>query len=75
MATLYTKGELNLGEDYVHESIIGTTFVARAVETTTVGNLPAVIPEITGRAYVTGLHQFVVDPDDPLKQGFLLGKG
>ena len=75
VATLYTKGELNLGEDYVHESIIGTTFVARAVETTTVGNLPAVIPEITGRAYVTGLHQFVVDPDDPLKQGFLLGKG
>jgi len=55
VATLYTKGELNLGEDYVHESIIGTTFVARAVETTTVGNLPAVIPEITGRAYVTGL--------------------
>jgi len=75
VATLYTKGRLNLGEEFVHESIIGTTFKARVVETTTVGNLPAVIPEITGRAYVTGLHQFVVDPDDPLKQGFLLGKG
>jgi len=75
VATLYTKGRLKLGEEFVHESIIGTTFMARVVETTTVGDLPAVIPEITGRAYVTGLHQFVVDPDDPLKQGFLLGKG
>ncbi|MCK4245769.1 proline racemase family protein, partial [Candidatus Bipolaricaulota bacterium] len=56
-------------------SIIGTVFRARIAEETKVGDIPAVVPEITGSAYVTGIHQFVVDPDDPLKEGFLLGMG
>jgi len=73
VATLYAKGELKLGEEFVHESIIGTIFRARVVEETRVGNYPAVIPEVTGRAYVTGFHFFVVDPEDPLRNGFLLG--
>jgi len=75
VATLYAKGKLKMGQEFVHESIIGTIFQARIVEETKVGNLPAVVPEITGRAYVTGINQFVVDPDDPLKEGFLLGMG
>lgn len=74
LATLYSKGKLAIGEEFVHESIIGTIFRARIVGTTHVAGLTAVIPQITGSAYVTGIHQFVVDPDDPLKEGFLLGE-
>lgn len=73
VATLHAKGRLKTGEEFVHESIIGTLFRARVVEETTVGDLQAVVPEITGRAFVTGINQFVVDPEDPLKEGFLLG--
>jgi len=72
LATLYAKGELKLGQEFVHEGIIGTVFRARILEETKVGDLLAVVPEITGRAYVTGINQFVVDPEDPLKEGFLL---
>ncbi len=75
VATLYAKGKLKMGEKFVHESILGTLFEAQIVEETKVGDVPAVVPEITGSAYVTGIHQFVVDPDDPLKEGFLLGMG
>jgi len=73
LATLYAKGQISIGEEFVHESIIGTIFRARVVEETAVADYRAVIPEITGSAYVTGIHQFVVDPEDPLKNGFLLG--
>ncbi len=75
VATLYVKGALKLGEEFVHESILGTLFKAQIVEETMVGDLLAVVPEVTGRAYVTGINQFVVDPEDPLKEGFLLGMG
>jgi len=75
LATMYAKGEWKVGQEFVHESIIGTLFRARITEETRVGKLPAVIPEITGSAYVTGINQFVVDPADPLKEGFLLGRG
>jgi len=74
VATLYARGELGLGEEFGHESIIGTLFRARALEETDVAGYTAVVPEITGSAYVTGIHQFVVDPADPLKEGFLLGE-
>ncbi|MEE8195405.1 MAG: proline racemase family protein, partial [Candidatus Bipolaricaulota bacterium] len=75
LATLYAKKEWKLGQQFIHESIIGTVFQARIVKETKVGDIPAVVPEITGSAYITGIHQFVVDPDDPLKEGFLLGMG
>ena len=75
VATLYAKGKLKIGEEFVHESILGTLFRARIVDQTKVGKLPAVIPEVSGRAYVTGINQFVIDPEDPLKEGFLLGMG
>lgn len=73
VAAMYLKGELEMGQEFVHESILGTMFRARVIAETTVGPYRAVIPEITGSAYVTGIHQFVVDPGDPLKDGFLLG--
>ncbi len=72
LAILHARGEVVLGEPFVHESLIGTTLTGRIVEETKVGDYAAVIPEISGRAYVTGHHEFVVDPGDPLKDGFLL---
>jgi proline racemase len=72
MAALFAKGRLGLGEEFVHESIIGTTFSGRLLRRTVVGNTPAVIPEIQGQAFITGIHQFVIDPGDPLKYGFRL---
>jgi proline racemase len=72
VAALYARGELALGQEFVYESIICTRFVARAVETTRVGNLPAIVPEIKGQAFVTGLHTFVVSPNDPVPNGFVL---
>lgn len=74
LAVLYSKGEISIGEEFVHESIIGTIFRARIIAETEVAGFKAVVPEITGSAYITGIHQFVVDPDDPLKDGFLLGE-
>jgi len=59
-------------EPFVHESIIGTTFSARIVGRTTVGEHAAIVPELSGEAFVTGEHTFVVDDDDPLKDGFRL---
>ncbi|HLV58358.1 MAG TPA: proline racemase family protein, partial [Natronosporangium sp.] len=56
----------------VHESVIGTRFVGRLVETTTVGDLPAVVPTVTGRAWITGTAQYMLDPDDPFPEGFLI---
>ena len=60
------------GETIVIESIISTRFSGRVVETTTFGPYPAVIPEVEGTAYITGRHEFLIDPDDPLRDGFIL---
>lgn len=72
MAQLYAKGKLELDQTFIHESITGTMFKGTLLEEVALGDLRAVIPEITGSAYITGMHQFVFDPDDPLKDGFLL---
>jgi proline racemase len=72
MAQLHARGELPLGVDFVNESFIGSTFTGRLVEQTTVGGLPAVVPTITGRAWVTGTAQYMLDPTDPFPAGFLL---
>ena len=61
-----------MGEPIVVESIIGTRFTGRIVETTTFGPHPAIIPEVEGTAHITGRHEFLIDPDDPLKDGFVL---
>ncbi|MDP9867361.1 MULTISPECIES: proline racemase family protein [Streptosporangium] len=72
MAQLHARGELALGADFVNESFIGTRFVGRLVQETEVAGLPAVVPTITGRAWVTGTAQYFLDPRDPFPEGFLL---
>jgi proline racemase len=70
IAVLEARG--TMGETYVAESVIDTTFSGRVVGRTTVGSVDAVVPAITGRAWITGFHQLVVDPTDPLAAGFKL---
>lgn len=72
MADLYFRGELGIGTDFVHESILGTLFTGRLVEKAKVGAHDAVIPEITGRAFITGVNHLMIDNEDPLKYGFSL---
>lgn len=72
MAALYAKGELGLGETYVTESIIGSLFYGKLVKEVSIAQFKAVVPEITGRAFVTGMHNFVMDEEDPFKYGFQL---
>jgi len=72
MANLHARGELALGEPFMHESLLGTVFTGRLVGPSRVGQYPAVIPEITGRAFLTGFSTLVLDPDDPFPAGFLL---
>ena len=70
MAELWARGELGLGEDFVNESFIGSRFTGRLIRETTVAGIPAVIPSITGRAWVTGIGQYLLDPSDPFPTGF-----
>ncbi|WP_327172814.1 proline racemase family protein [Streptomyces sp. NBC_01336] len=72
MAQLHARGELALDTDFVNESFIGTEFTGRLVAETTVGPLPAVVPTVTGRAWITGTAQYFLDPADPFPEGFLL---
>jgi proline racemase len=70
MAQLHARGELALGAPFVNESVIGTRFTGRLVGETEVGGRPAVVPEITGRAWVTGMGQYLLDAEDPFPAGF-----
>lgn len=72
MAQLHARGQLALDAGFVNESYIGTTFTGRLVGTETVGPYTAVLPTITGRAWVTGTAQYMLDPTDPFPAGFLL---
>ncbi len=72
MAQLHARGELGIGEDFVNESFIGSRFVGRLVEETSVAGRPAVVPTVTGRAWLTGTAQYFLDPSDPFPSGFLL---
>ena len=73
MATLHAKGLLPLGKDFVHEGILGTTFTGRLISQTRVGPYAAVVPTISGRAWITGIVSYVVDADDPFPTGFTVG--
>ena len=73
MAILHARGQLGLNEDFRHEGILGTVFTGRLVEEATVGSRPAVVPTVTGRAWITGFASYVVDPDDPFPEGFTVG--
>jgi proline racemase len=72
VAQLAARGKLAEGDVHVNESIIGTVFTGQVLERTTVGPYDAVIPEVSGSAAIIGFNQWVIDPDDPLGEGFLL---
>jgi proline racemase len=74
MAQLHARGQLALDQEYVHASVLGTRFVGRLLDTTVVGGYDAVVPTVRGRAWVTGLASYLLDPDDPFPAGFLLGR-
>jgi proline racemase len=72
LAQLHARGELAVGEAFVNESVIGTRFTGRVAAETVVGGRPAIVPEITGRAWITGIGQYLLDPSDPFPAGFRL---
>ncbi len=73
MAVLHGRGKLGLGEDFVHEGVLGTRFVGRLVEETTVGDRPAVVPTLSGQAWITGFARYVLEDTDPFPEGFTIG--
>jgi proline racemase len=70
MAVVDAMGLLGSDRPFVHESLIGTRFTGRVASRTEVGELPSIVPEIEGSAWITGEHTFLVDESDPLKDGF-----
>jgi proline racemase len=73
MAVLHARGQLAIGQDFVHEGILGTTWTGRLLGETQIGPYPAVVPQLTGSAWITGRAEYVVDPDDPFPAGFTVG--
>ena len=72
MAVMAAKGEMQVGEEFEAISIIGSTFTGKIVATTEVGPRPAIVPEISGRGWITGIHQHMLDPTDPWPEGYKL---
>ena len=83
MAVLHARGELSIGQDFIHESIIGSTFVGTILEETTIGGgsddkttassapvKQAIIPQVSGSAWITQYSEVVVDPTDPFPEGY-----
>jgi proline racemase len=73
MATLHARGLLGLDRDFRHEGVLGTVFTGRLVEETQVGPYRAVVPTLTGQAWITGFANYVLDPEDPFPEGFTVG--
>ena len=73
MAALHARGQLGLREDFRHQGILGTVFTGRLVRETRVGPYPAVVPTLSGQAWITAISQYVLDPDDPFPEGFTVG--
>jgi trans-L-3-hydroxyproline dehydratase len=72
LAILHARGQLGTGEEIWIESVIGTRFSGRITDRIRVGEREAIVPEVGGRAFLTGRHEFVIDPNDPLGEGFLV---
>jgi proline racemase len=72
LAVLHARGEVERGERFVHESVIGSRFDSRIEELTTVGTYPAVIPSIAGQAWITEISQVGLDPTDPFPTGYTM---
>jgi proline racemase len=73
MAVLHAKGQLGLQQDFRHEGILGTVFTGRLVEAARLGDYDAVVPTLSGQAWITGMASYVVDPSDPFPEGFTVG--
>jgi proline racemase len=73
MAVLYDKGELGLHQPFRHEGILGTVYTGELVEEVTIGDRAAVVPTISGQAWITGYSTYVLEPDDPFPDGFTVG--
>jgi proline racemase len=73
MAAMWAKGELPLNRDFRHEGILGTIFTGRLLRETRVGDYPAVVPTLTGTAWITGIASYVLDPEDPFPTGYTVG--
>lgn len=72
MALLHARGVMRVGDRLTARSVIGSTFSGVIVGETTVGGTPAIIPEISGRGWITGVHQHMLDPSDPWPEGYRL---
>lgn len=70
MATLFARGKLELGQDFHHQGILDTVFTGRLLRETRVGDQPAVVPALTGRGWIYGLSQYILDGSDPFPDGF-----
>lgn len=73
MAVLHAKGKLPLNQNFRHEGILGTVFSGKLISETKVGSYPAVVPTLSGQAWITGFANYVVDPTDPFPSGFTVG--
>ncbi len=73
MAAMHARGLLGVGEDFVHQGPLDTTFTGRIVDTTTVGRYDAIVPEVSGQAWITGFANYVLDPTDPFPNGYTIG--
>ncbi len=72
MALLHARGLMQVGDRFTATSILGSTFAGRVAEVAAVGTRPAIVPEISGRGWITGTHQHMLDPDDPWPEGYRL---
>lgn len=72
LSVLAKKGKIHLGESFIHQSIIGSQFTCKYLADAEVAGRPAVIPEVSGKAWVTGIHTFILDPDDIFPMGYQL---
>jgi trans-L-3-hydroxyproline dehydratase len=72
MAVLHARGQLRVGEGLIHESLIGSRFIGMVRGETNIGGMPAILPTVEGRAWITGFHHYVVDPTDPWPDGYRL---
>ncbi|MBO0848058.1 MAG: proline racemase family protein [Pseudonocardia sp.] len=73
LAVLHARGEIRAGQRFVHESIIGTKFDSHIESLTKIGALDAVVPSVTGQAWITDVSQIGLDPTDPFPTGYTLG--
>ncbi len=72
MAQLFQRGDLKIGEDFIHESIIGSQFTGQAIAETSLGQFQGIVPTVKGWAKITGRNEIIIDESDPYAHGFLL---